>query len=176
MSRGKSLFLFPYPPLALVLILALWTSCSPSLDPLEVEHQIRTTQDSLFDYGRQWGEEFQIGFLTGDYRQLGPIREEMEEFLERSRRRLEGMKDRGGSGEYRRKFLEFLDYESELVSREFRAFETLHEESPDSLAAHYYGQLSQAMEKEQEYLREVQALGEEFRQRHSLPDRDLFAD
>lgn len=146
-------------------------SCSPRLDPQEIDDKIWAIQDSVFDYGRRWGEEFQIGFLTGDYSGLGPIREEMEAFLIRSHDRLEALEDRGGSEDYRKRYLEFLSFEKQVAGRELKAFESLDEDSPDSLAAHYYSNLTQVMEKEQEYLEAIDVLAGEFRERHSLPER-----
>lgn len=162
-----------FPTLGLLaLVLALWASCGPRLDPRKMDDEILTIQDSLYSIGQDWGEAFQIGFMEGDYQGLRPIREQMQGFLDRSIARMERLEDRGGSEDYRQAFIDFLHFESSVVAPALRAFEELQGPESDSLAAQRFEALALIMEKEQAHLVKIYSYAEAYREKHKIPVKE----
>lgn len=135
----------------------------------ELDNEIATINDSLLWYGSQWGDELEVAVNTLDFTQLPPIRIRMQDYIERKISTVQDMDNVGGSEELLEAELKFLKVEKKIVQQKLSAFEQFDETvSMDELSTAYASIQVSAVE-EDELLREIHRLREEYEVKNDLP-------
>lgn len=117
--------------LALFIVVLIASCGHNSQDALKLNNTIVAINDSLFDKGKVWGEEFKISYNTGSFSALYPLRLDMQQFVERNVDMVKSMRDVGGSEELRKAEIDFLQFEQEAI-KTMSGFESFNE-TTDSL-------------------------------------------
>lgn len=159
--------------LGLIALLCILMAASCDFDKKEkcrqLDNEIATINDSLLWYGSQWGDELEIAVNTLDFTQLRPIRVEMLNYIERKTEDVKEMDNVGGSEELLKTELEFLDVEKKIVQNKLSAFEQFDDSvTMDELTTAYTAMQVSAVQ-EDELLREIHKLREEYEVKNDLP-------
>jgi hypothetical protein len=145
--------------LAVVVAVTLVSCGDKTKDILSLNDELTTINDSLFYKGQIWGEEFKIGFNSGDYTPLQAARVDVQGYIERSIVRVQQLEDVGGSEEFRKTELAYLQFEKDSIMPKMIAFENLPDSATqEDINAAYLALISCAKEEQSrlEQLRKVQ--------------------
>jgi hypothetical protein len=156
--------------LATILLLPLlFVSCrDKKADITYLNNELTSINDSLFLKAQIWGEEFRIGFSTGDYSQLKPAREELQSYIERSITRINTLQDVGGSEKFRKTEMEYLRFERDAIVAKMTRFESFDSNTTKEEITTAYNVLMDASRQEQAYMEQLRAVQREYAEKNDL--------
>lgn len=138
-------------------------------DCAKLDKQIAQINDSLLLHGKDWGDELKIAVNTLDFSGLQPVRVGMEEYIGRSMNRVRNIKNVGGSEMLIEKEIAFLEVEKEIVSNRLVLFEQFTDSVTMDELSDAYVIMQVGAEKEQELLKELFRLREEYAEKNDFP-------
>lgn len=158
---------------ALTALLLIVLACSCNFNKkekcIQLDHSIATINDSLLQYGAQWGEELQIAINTLDFSGLQPVRVKMQDYIDRKIEYVNDLDNIGGSEQLLAKELEFLEVEKVIVANKLSVFERFSDSvSMDHLSTAYADMQLSAV-KEQDLLKEIHLLREQYAEKNDFP-------
>ena len=110
-------------------IIVLTTPTVKAQTALEFSNKMADITDSLYAKGSAWGTAFSTARQTGNYTTLKPIREGMQEFIDKYILLVQKMKDVNNSKELRMAMIDLLKIEKQLTDS-FRPFEAFNASTP----------------------------------------------
>lgn len=122
---------------------------------LEMNDLLVSVNDSLFIYGKQWGEIFADSYDSKNFEKLKPKRVAMLSYIERRKKELKNLKDIAGSEEFRKLMIEFLDFETTLITSTFMALEKVDKNTTEEALQAAIKKITDGSEKENEFLNKV---------------------
>lgn len=152
-------------PVLLVLLLA---SCGKKLTPQQMDAEFTNINDSLKIKGQEWITTLGNAFMSKDFSALKPKREAIAQYLDEKIVYVEGLKDVGGSEEYRQEEISFLKYERDLVDQAFAPFERLGANASMEQVQQQVAALTPITSKEVENINKVYAKQKEFADRNKF--------
>lgn len=142
-------------PVLLVLLLA---SCGgKKLTPQQMDAEFTNINDSLKIKGQEWITTLGNSFMSKDFSALKPRREAIAHYLDEKIAYIEGLKDVGGSEDYRKEEIAFLKYERDLVDQAFVPFEKLGPDASMEQVQQQVSALTPITSKEVENINKVYA-------------------
>jgi hypothetical protein len=113
---------------ALLLCFLLITNLVYSQKPttaIEMNNYLTGVVSSLYEKGVAWGTKLGEAETSKDFSTLKSPRAELEKLIDQKIKEVNGVKDIGGSSEFRQSILSFLKFEKILVQQAFVPFEKL---------------------------------------------------
>lgn len=154
---------------AILLLTLLLASCREKKAEITyLNNELTTINDSLFLKGQVWGEEFRIGFSTGDYSQLKSAREELQEYIERSIKRINTLQDVGGSEKFRKTEMEYLRFERDAIVAKMIPFESFDSNTTKEEITAAYNALMEASRQEQAHMEQLRAVQRDYAEKNDL--------
>ena len=111
--------------------------------------------DTLYMYGKEWGDQFNEANESKDFTSLSPVRIKIEEFAARKFLEVTTLKDVKGSEKLRAAMLEFLAYEKLMINEHFAPIEKLNSSSTDDDVQKHLDALTTAGKAETTALKKV---------------------
>lgn len=145
--------------------------CSCGAKKQEMVHfndELTTINDSLFYKGKIWGEEFKIGFNTGDYSRLPQARLSMTSYIEKSIEEVSNMKDVGDSRAFREAELSYLRFEKDTIMPYMEAFESFTDSTSHEAITAAYNALLSSAQKESAKLEQVRRVQKEYADKNNI--------
>lgn len=131
--------------------------------------EIAAINDSLAEQGKIWGDELRIAVNTLDFSNMKKSREDLQVYVGEKIAQLKAMKPVANSEELQKAELEFLEFELKMIDNHFVVFEGFNEfTTKEDLENAYFGIL-QYNELEQEKLKHIYDLREEYAEKNGFP-------
>lgn len=135
----------------------------------KLDNEIATINDSLLWYGKQWGDELKVAVNTLDFSELQPIRMEMQAYVERNIEHVGTLENIGGSEELLATQIAFLEVEKNIVATRLSVFEQFTDSVSMEELSNAYSAMQMSAEREQELLRKIHLLREQYEERNEIP-------
>ncbi|MEZ5017193.1 MAG: hypothetical protein R2800_09085 [Flavipsychrobacter sp.] len=131
--------------------------------------EIAAINDSLAGQGKIWGDELLIAVNTLDFSNMKNAREELVGYVNKKIAKLKAMKPIAGSEELQKAELEFLEFELKMIDSHFVVFESFDENTSKEDMENAYLGILQYNEIEQEKLKHIYDLREDYAELNGFP-------
>jgi hypothetical protein len=135
---------------------------------LQFNDYLVSITDTLYMYGKEWGDQFNVANESKDFTSLSPKRTKIEEFAAKKFLEVTTMKDIKGSEKLRAAMLEFLAYEKLMISEHFIPMEKLNSSSTDDDIQKHLDDLSTAGKTESIALKKVSDAQKEYAKKNGF--------
>lgn len=136
---------------------------------IALDNTIAAINDSLLRYGAQWGDELNIAVNTLDFSGLPPIRQQMQDYIDRKIEFVKGMDNIGGSEKLLEAELEFLQAEREIITTKLAPFERFDDSVTMDVLSTTYADMQYSALKERDLLEKIHTLRDEYADKNGFP-------
>lgn len=154
--------------LPLITLIALASCKDNKKEVVYLNNELTTINDSLFYKGQAWGEELRIAIMNSDYTQLQPARMSVQAFIENSIEHVHQMENVGGSDEFRRVELEYLQFERDTIMPKMMQFESLDSTATEKQINDTYQSLVSCARQEQEQLKQIRTVQKAYADKNKI--------
>ena len=124
--------------------------------------------DTLYSYGTEWGQQFNVAFKSKDFTSLAPARIKLEEFTGKKLLEVTTMKDIGGSENLRAAMLEFIVFEKQFTGEYFSTIEKFDSKSTDDEIQKALDNLAAGSKKEEVVLKKVREAQKDYAKKNGF--------
>ena len=135
---------------------------------LQFNDYLVTITDTLYMYGKEWGDQFNVAHESKDFTSLSPMRIRIEEYAAKKFLDVTTMKDIKGSEKLRAAMLEFLAYEKLMINERFTPMEKLNSSSTDDDIQKHLDALATASKGEATALKKVNDAQKEYAKKNGF--------
>jgi len=135
-------------------IIVLTTPTVKAQTAIQFSDKLADITDSLYAKGSAWGSAFNVARKTGNYTTLKPIREGMQEFIDKNILLVQKMKDVNNSKEMRMAMIDLLKIERQLTDS-FQPFEAFNASTPAEKVKTELDALTSKAKEEASYMEKV---------------------
>jgi hypothetical protein len=129
---------------------------------LEMNDYLTGVVSALYDKGVAWGTKLGEAETSKDFSTLTDSRKDLEKLIVQKIIEVDGVRDIGGSEEFRKAILSFLKYEKDLVEKAFVPFEKLPKTATQADIDRLTANLNDLAKKEADELSKIRITQEEY--------------
>lgn len=136
---------------------------------MKLTGKITAINDSLYRFGKIWLDEFKIAVNSKNFSELQPLRQNLEQFIDRNIVFIDNMDDVGNSEPIRKAELDILQFEKTTVLPKFLVFETFDTTTTDEQITEAYKGMMMTTSQEQEKLNKLYSLIDAYADKYEFP-------
>ena len=124
------------------------TYAQKTFTPLQLSEKLDAISTEMFQKTEAWTDAFPKALNTGQYAQLKPHRENLQQFIETNIKYVTSLKEVNNSKPLQEAFIAFLTYEKKVVEESFTPFEGLKADTSVDELKKLVAKMSTMAEKE----------------------------